>query len=128
MWAMTVPYVQQVAAPSLCNRGPRGQSRGALHYHWASGIASTLYQLGHTAHSVFILPTDDSSLESMGNLFGPNARANTDDGSDDEMPGLTLQEVPVDADMLVLSASAWRLQRERMCAGTEPKRRRPGTH
>ena len=98
---MTVPYVQQVAAPSLCNRGPRGQSRGAFHYH--------------------LLPWEvtrrRTHLRYMAKyLAKTEAHVNTDDGSDDEMPGLTLQEVPVDADMLVLSASAWRLHRARMRA------------
>jgi len=39
-----------------------------------SGIAATIYELGHTVHSAFRLPTDESLLASMGTLFGPNTR------------------------------------------------------
>ena len=39
-----------------------------------SGIADTLYPLGHTVHSAFKLPTDDNVLSTAQTLFGPSDR------------------------------------------------------
>jgi len=41
----------------------------------SSGIAATLYELGHTVHSVFHLPRDEASLSCVDTLFGPNSRS-----------------------------------------------------
>ena len=47
--------------------------------HWVvalacatSGIAATMYPLGHTVHSAFKLPTDDNVLATVQTLFGPS--------------------------------------------------------
>ena len=39
-----------------------------------SGIAATMYPLGHTVHSAFKLPTDDATLATLRTLFGPSDR------------------------------------------------------